>query len=165
MNESARRFKPPKTKERSEFFEKANDSANDGDRGQANEFLAEVFNQNPHHEEAWILKSRMTDSFEEKIACFEKILEFNPANETAQAGVKLRAMLNGSAPKMEEAVSFPNEEIVEQSFAEDFGDEPANDENLTAENSYFAEDAAEESSDETQEFEEQQEFESKSKRT
>ena len=127
----------------SEFFEKANDSANDGDRQQANEFLAEVFNQNPHHEEAWILKSRMTDSFEEKIACFERILEFNPANETAQAGVKLRAMLDNNAPKMEEAVTFPHEEIVEQSFAEESADETPKEEN----------------SGETQEFEEQRKFE------
>ncbi|MGI9056067.1 MAG: response regulator [Pyrinomonadaceae bacterium] len=141
-----------------EFFEQATERANDGDRQQANGFLAEVFSQNPHHEEAWILKSRMTDSFEEKIACFEKILEFNPANETAQAGVKLRSMLNGNAPKMEEAVNFPNEEIVEQSFAEDFGGEAANDENLTEENSYFAEDAAEEMAGETQELEDTQEL-------
>ena len=121
-----------------EFFEKADDSANDGDRQQANEFLAEVFRQNPHHEEAWILKSRMTDSFEEKIVCFERILEFNPANETAQAGVNLRSMLNNNAPKMEEAVTFPHEEIVEQSFADE---------------------TQEEISGEAQEFEEQRKFE------
>ncbi len=117
-----------------EFFTKANDAANDGDRGQANEFLAEVFNQNPQHEDGWILKSRMTDSFEEKIACFEKILEFNPENETAQAGVKLRAMLDGGAPKPEEAMSFPNEEIIEQSNAE---------ENQSEEMSQFAEEVSE----------------------
>ncbi len=116
-----------------EFFAKANDAANDGERVQANELLTEVFNQNPHHEDAWILKSRLTDSFEEKIACFEKILEFNPENETAQAGVKLRAMLDGNTSKVEEQPVFSIEENAEQSGMTEHG-EPTKDENPSEEN-------------------------------
>lgn len=106
-------LKEAKNERAAEYFANANDEANEGNREQASELLKEVFAQNPNHEDAWILKSRLTDSFEEKLACFERILEFNPNNETAQAGVKLRAMLNGGAAKTEEPVSFASEETAE----------------------------------------------------
>lgn len=117
-------LKDAKRERAEEYFAKANDESNEGNREQASELLKEVFAHNPNHENAWILKSRLTDSFEEKLACFERILQFNPNNETAQAGVKLRAMLNGGAAKSEEPVSFAGEETVEQEVEKQQVEEP-----------------------------------------
>lgn len=132
----------------SELFEKANEAANEGNREQANEYLDEVLGQNPQHENAWILKSRMTDSFEEKLSYFERILEFNPENETAQAGVKLRAMLGGNAQKTEEeTASFTNEEAVQEIVTEEASEQ----ETQSPANSFFSDIIEEENQFETAE--------------
>ena len=54
-------------------FEKAETAADEGNREKAEENLKTVFEMNPQHEKGWFLKSRLADSFEEKMACFEKI--------------------------------------------------------------------------------------------
>lgn len=132
------------------LFKQANEAANEGNRERANEYLDQVLGQNPQHEDAWILKSRMTDSFEEKISYFERILEFNPDNETAQAGVKLRAMLGGNSQKAEETADFPNEEVAQQETA----DEISSEENQAAENVFFTANVEEENDFETAEVNE-----------
>ena len=100
------------------LFEKANEAIGEGEREQAQAFLDEVFKLVEDHEEAWILKSRMTDSFAEKVACFEKVLEINPENETAQAGVKLRALIENPVSETEEPQSFFDEEARAEAQAE-----------------------------------------------
>ena len=69
-------------------FENAENAVNEGDDERAEMYLDEVFELDPHHEESWFLKSRLAGSFEEKMACFEKMLEFDPENERVSQAIQ-----------------------------------------------------------------------------
>ena len=69
------------------LLKKANVAAISGDHETAREMLEQLMNLSPGMEEAWILKAYLSETYEEKIACFEKVLMLNPENETAQAGI------------------------------------------------------------------------------
>ncbi len=76
------------------LLQKANRAAISGEREAANTMLQEVLRQAPELEEAWILKSYLSESFSEKITAFEKVLSLNPDNDAANSGLaSLRAML------------------------------------------------------------------------
>lgn len=53
------------------------------EREDAKQILDEVLNNAPELIEAWVLKSFLVTSFEEKIDCFEKILDLDDENELA----------------------------------------------------------------------------------
>ena len=74
-------------------LKKANFAAMSGERETARQLLAEVLQEAPELEEAWILKAYLEDDSAEKIACYEKILTLNPKNEAAQAGLNSLKML------------------------------------------------------------------------
>jgi len=57
-----------------------------GDHVTANNVLDGLLAVNPHSIEAWSMKSHLTDSFDEKIRCFESILAIDPNNVAAMAG-------------------------------------------------------------------------------
>lgn len=57
-----------------------------GDHVTANNVLDGLLAVNPTSIEAWTMKSHLTDSFDEKIRCFESILEIDPNNVAAMAG-------------------------------------------------------------------------------
>ncbi len=54
-----------------------------GEREAAGQMLEEVLSDAPELVEAWVLKSFLVASFEEKINCFEKILDIDDENELA----------------------------------------------------------------------------------
>ena len=106
-------------------------AASADDRPAANEILAEVLQKCPEMTEAWFLKSNLTDDDDEKIECFEKILEINPAHEAARTSLNslLAAMKKAESPtehenlQMEEAASFTDEaeeSVEENRFEENF---------------------------------------------
>lgn len=66
---------------------KANSAAIAGDKKTADSLLEEIMKNSPELEEAWILKAYLTDGFYEKLGCYERVLEINPQNEAAQAGM------------------------------------------------------------------------------
>ena len=98
-----------KTKLAKSLLDKANDAAAEGNVESALESLKQSLKQSPDLEEAWILKSHLTTSLSEKLACFEKVLELNPENPIAQAGVaSLKSIVGRSAPEsVDEKVSEP----------------------------------------------------------
>jgi twitching motility two-component system response regulator PilG len=70
------------------------------DRPAANELLAEALRKSPELTNAWLFKSHLTDNFEEKIRCFEKILAINPSHEAAKAGLdSLRPFMKNGEPQ------------------------------------------------------------------
>ena len=107
------------------------------DSAKAKEILSEAIEKCPELTDAWLLKSHMTDSFSEKIRCFEKILEINPSHEAANAGLNsLLAFMKNAAPEVENANL--HDETEQQTIAENAeNNEPAA-ENLFEEN-LFAE--------------------------
>jgi CheY-like chemotaxis protein len=102
-----------------------------GDSNSANEMLAEVLEKSPELEEAWMLKSHLALGFDEKMLCFEKVLEINPSNEAAQSGLNtLRAFMPQIADGKDEyaqmAEEFAEEFAEEEFFTEEFQPESAN---------------------------------------
>jgi twitching motility two-component system response regulator PilG len=72
------------------------------DPAAAKQILSEALQKCPELADAWLLKSHLSDSIDEKIRCFEKILEINPAHEAANAGLNsLLAFIKDAAPKAE----------------------------------------------------------------
>ena len=69
-----------------ERLTEAKAAAVSGDHVTANNVLDGLLAVNPHSIEAWTMKSHLTDSFDEKIRCFESILEIDPNNIAAMAG-------------------------------------------------------------------------------
>lgn len=86
------------------LLKKANFAAISGERELARELLDETMQNAPELEEAWILKAYLSDDSQEKIACYEKILDLNPENEAAQAGLaSLKVIMQKSVKKKSNA--------------------------------------------------------------
>lgn len=104
------------------LVKKANTLAATGKNDEAAELLEEIFQKAPNLEDAWLLKSHLTPSFDEKFKCFEKVIELNPQNETALAGLDaFRTITQIAAPQ----VYFAEEETAaETAVQEDFSQEP-----------------------------------------
>jgi twitching motility two-component system response regulator PilG len=109
-----------------------------GDSQSANELLDAVIAEEPNAEDAWVLKSHIAVGFEEKITAFRRVLEINPENNVARAGLEsLTAIMDSVAVKSPvvvegvefvpepEAVSFdqpePVQEFAEEESADDAG--------------------------------------------
>ncbi len=73
--------------------------------------LANVLRESPGMEDAWILKSYLSDSFSEKIACYEKILEINA--DSPLANVNWTALLEMMARVESDDLPENNEDGVE----------------------------------------------------
>jgi len=115
-NEAARNALKDVQKEMAQtLLQKAAASADD--RPAANEMLIEVLQKCPEMTEAWFLKSDLTDNADEKIECFEKILEINPAHEAA------RTSLNSLLTAMKKVESPTEYENFQTEEAESFADE------------------------------------------
>lgn len=63
-------------------------AAKAGDRLTAREILRDVMEYDPNLEEGWLVMAYVADAMEEKADCFRRVLEMNPANERAIAGLK-----------------------------------------------------------------------------
>lgn len=70
-----------------------------GEKEKAIGLIDEMLEHFPDSEDGWILRSHVADNFEEKIRSFEKALEINPTNFTAEASLEsLRAIMETVAP-------------------------------------------------------------------
>lgn len=111
------------------ILQKAFAAAIEGENEQAMEAVEEIFEKSPEMEDAWILKSFLLASYAEKVECFEKILEFRPENNLAQANLAfLRSMptkiesqeMVAQMPETEEAaMKSTGQESAEEESAED----------------------------------------------
>lgn len=95
------------------LLKKANFAAISGEREQALQLLAEIEQNSPDLEEVWILKAYLAEENNEKISCYEKILQLNSDNEAAQVGL---ASLQAQIQKIEG--QKPLAEALKEAFAE-----------------------------------------------
>ncbi len=72
-----------------------------GQKAEATELLNAVIEEDPACEDAWMLRSHFADTFEEKIASFEKVLEINPDNAAAKFSLDSLRSLMGTSPSVE----------------------------------------------------------------
>jgi twitching motility two-component system response regulator PilG len=88
------------------LFDKACEICAD-DPAAALALLEESLRKAPNLVAAWLLKAELTGDFKEKIKCFEKVIEMEPAHETANAGLQSLYALT-IAPQTAE---FPAEDL------------------------------------------------------
>ena len=70
--------------------------ATSGDHAQANEMLNSVLESEPENTEAWVLRSHLARSFEDKLHAYDRVLQFDPSNAFAQYGFNFLSELADS---------------------------------------------------------------------
>lgn len=75
----------------------ANQAAIAGRREESLKLLDEILHDAPEFEDGWMLKAHLAESFEEKIAYFEQVLEVNPDNQVARANLDSLRQIVGSS--------------------------------------------------------------------
>lgn len=93
------------------YLEEAKVAAVAGRVADANELLDAVLEEMPDSEDAWMLRSHFSAGFEDKIAAFQRVLEINPENVAARAGLESLRSLLPNTPVAEPAVNQPLQEI------------------------------------------------------
>lgn len=93
-----------------DMMRKANAAAVSGRHEEANAVLDEILQHSPDLEDAWVLKSYLTNSFDEKLEYYEKVLEINPTNETAQASVNSLRLMRSAIEAKEAEDNHQNTE-------------------------------------------------------
>jgi CheY-like chemotaxis protein len=89
------------------MFAGALDAAFDGRQDEAKAMLETVLSRDAELEDAWVLKSHLANSFEERAECFLKLRVLNPENEMAKANLASWRMLAdklSDQPKAAESV-------------------------------------------------------------
>jgi CheY-like chemotaxis protein len=100
-------------------LQKAFAAASAGENEQALDALGEVFKKSPEMEDAWILKSFLVRSFDEKLACFERVLEANPSNNLARANAEFLRAMSAKVESNEVFEQIPEESEMEAAEAFD----------------------------------------------
>lgn len=81
------------------MFQEARSAVSAGERDRAYAIVENILEDTPDMEDAWLLKSHLTDSFEEKIECYERALEINPDNLLARSNLEsLLSILETATP-------------------------------------------------------------------
>lgn len=98
------------------LLRKANQAAAAGDKQIAENLLTEILENAPEHENAWMLKCHLVESLDEKISCYQKVLNINPDNQAAKSGLEsLQAIMSQID---EESVSAQKNSDEESAAAE-----------------------------------------------
>jgi CheY-like chemotaxis protein len=71
-----------------DLLKKANVAFISGKNAEARKILDELMSFDSEIEEAWLLKAYLSESFDGKRICFEKVLSLNPQNEIARTGLE-----------------------------------------------------------------------------
>ena len=95
-NEEARNLLTSAKKNIAEaLLRKANTAAITGDKQIAERLIGEILEQSPDFEGAWVLKCHLVESLDEKLACYQNVLNINPDNEAAKSGLaSLQAIMS-----------------------------------------------------------------------
>ncbi len=81
------------------MFEEARSAVAAGESSRAYAIVENALEEFPDMEDAWLLKSHLTDSFEEKLRCYERALEINPNNFSTRSNLdSLLSILETATP-------------------------------------------------------------------
>jgi twitching motility two-component system response regulator PilG len=100
-------LKTERERVRQALLRRASAQALSGERAMAFATLTEILNASPEFEDALVLKAHLTDDFAGKIKCYENVLEVNPSNEAARAGLDSLNALKNFAVSDEPAEDSP----------------------------------------------------------
>ncbi len=79
-----------------------------GDHAQANEMLDSVLESEPENTEAWVLRSHLARSFEDKLTAYDRVLQYDPSNAFAQYGFDFLSELAESIKPAEALENDPD---------------------------------------------------------
>ncbi len=82
----------------------ANKEAINGNHVKAIQLLNEIVSDAPDLEDAWMLKAHLSESLEEKIINFERVIGINPDNQVAKANLGSLKMFVGSAVRQDDVI-------------------------------------------------------------
>lgn len=100
------------------LMKNAKQTAVSGDAEGANALVDRILADFPGSEEAWMLRSLIAVNFADKVTAFEKLLEINPDNSTARAGLESLTAIMGAVEPMVEERSPQQELFTENAFEE-----------------------------------------------
>lgn len=96
---------------RTKLLAEARAAAVAGNAAEADDLLNAIIAEEPNAEDAWVLRSHLANGFDAKIAAFKRILEINPDNAGAKAGLEsLTSIMDAvaaSEPAQVEQVTAP----------------------------------------------------------
>ena len=96
------------------LLRKANQAAAAGDKQNAESLIAEVLENAPENENAWMLKSHLVESLNAKISCYQNVLNINPENQAAKSGLmSLQAIMSQFEEESAAAQEVSNDETVQ----------------------------------------------------
>lgn len=128
-NETARAaLKSMEDRKTRAMFDEALAAAFDGRQNESKALLETVLSRDAEIEDAWVLKSHLAVSFEERAECFLKLRVLNPENEMAKANLASWRMLAdklSDQPKTEEVAEDSNKAFSFVPQAEEFSSEEA----------------------------------------
>lgn len=97
---AAASLKTVKTEMAQALLQKACAEALAGENESAAKMVSDILSNTPDLEDAWMLRSFLTDSFKEKVECFEKIVDLNPENESAVSCLaSMKLVIERTEPK------------------------------------------------------------------
>ncbi len=91
-------------------FDEARSAAAAGDGQKALKILDNLVKDVPDSVDAWLLKSHLSVSLDEKVEALEKALVIDPENAAARSGLAFLALTFGSAPEQKEEKAEATEE-------------------------------------------------------
>ncbi len=83
-------------------FDEARSAAANGDRQKALDILAEFIKDEPNSVDAWLLRSHLSESLDDKVEALEKALAIDTTNTAARSGLAFLALTFGSATTSKE---------------------------------------------------------------
>jgi len=110
-----------KAKEAKARLMDANRLAIAGGREEAEALLEAILTSEPDMEDAWMLRAHLAESFEDKIRCFERVLEINSENTVARANLESLKVFVGSAPEADDDLPAHEEDPDLMEMDTDFG--------------------------------------------
>lgn len=113
-NESAKAgYQAAKNSIRTSLLAEARSAAVAGKSAEAEELLDAIIAEEPDAEDAWVLRSHLANGFDAKIASFRRILEINPNNAGAKAGLEsLTSIMDAVAATEPAPVEVAKETVV-----------------------------------------------------
>lgn len=101
-------------------FDEAKAAAAAGNRKKALEILHEFVKNVPESVDAWLLKSHLSSSLDEKVEALERALSIDPENAAARSGLAFLSLTFGSAEEKPELNAYETIEVTDGDESPDF---------------------------------------------
>lgn len=71
------------------LFKAGKEAARSGEKNKAHELFRQAIEIDPYHEQVWLWLASVVETNEDRLVCFENVLELNPSNPTARKQLQI----------------------------------------------------------------------------